>query len=82
MTIESLISTETVQAYRETEFRFFSDTSSILRIAEQNEGVLDLYKAIHSNTCAFVTACNPLGRLFNDAENTRLQSQLADELMS
>ena len=80
MVIESLIPPDTIQAYRETEFLVFSDTPVTLRIADQSEGLLDLYKANRSDSCAFVTACNPFGQLFDEFENTRLQDQLAYEL--
>jgi hypothetical protein len=77
---ESSIAPETVQAYRETEFRVFSDTPVTLRIAEKNEALLGLYKANRSDSGAFVTACNPLGQLISEAENARLQDLLANEL--
>ena len=51
-----------------------------LRIAEPNYGLLGLFKANRSDTCAFVTACNPLGQLFGEAENAQLQDQLAHDL--
>jgi hypothetical protein len=77
---ESLISPETIQAYRETEFRVDSDTPLTLRIAEPNDGLFGLFKANRSDTCAFVTACNPLGQLLGESENAHLQDQLAHEL--
>lgn len=80
MVIESLIPPETILAYRETEFRVFSETLVILRIAEKNDVLLDMYKTIGSDKCAFITACNPLGQLLDDHENIKLQRQLADEL--
>lgn len=77
---ESLISPETIQAYRETEFRVDSDTPLTLRIAEPNDGLFGLFKANRSDTCAFVTACNPLGQLLGESENAQLHDQLAHEL--
>lgn len=70
----------TIQAYRETEFRVFSDAPLTLRIAERNGALLGLYKDHRYDSCAFVTACNPLGQLYDAAENARLQDQLANEL--
>lgn len=61
-------------------FGFFSDAPLTLRIAERNEALLDLYKDYCSDSCAFVTACNPLGQLYDESENARLQDQLAIEL--
>lgn len=80
MVSESLISPETILAYRETDFRVDSDTPLTLRIAEPNYGLLGLFKANRSDTCAFVTACNPLGQIFGEAENAQLQDQLAHDL--
>lgn len=51
-----------------------------LRIAEPNDGLFGLFKANRSDTCAFVTACNPLGQLLGESENAHLQDQLAHEL--
>ncbi|MGV1045386.1 DUF3293 domain-containing protein [Limnohabitans sp.] len=80
MDSESLISPETIQAYRKTEFRVDSDTPLTLRIAEPNDGLFGLFKANRSDTCAFVTACNPLGQLLGESENAQLQDHLAHEL--
>ena len=77
---EPLIPKVKIQAYRETEFRVFSDAPLTLRIAERNEALLGLYKDHRSDSCAFITACNPLGQLYDAAENARLQDQLANEL--
>jgi hypothetical protein len=77
---ESSIAPETIQAYRETDYRVFSDIPVTLRIAEKNEALLGLYKANRSDSCAFVTACNPLGQQLSEAENASLQYQLAREL--
>jgi hypothetical protein len=77
---ESLIDLQVIQAYRETDYRVFSDIPVTLRITEQNEALLGLYKANRSDSCAFVTACNPLGQRVDEAENIRLQDQLAREL--
>ncbi len=80
MSSESSIEQETILAYRETEFRVFSDTPVTLRIAEKNEALLGLYKANRSVSGAFVTACNPLGQQFSEAENARLHDLLDYEL--
>jgi hypothetical protein len=77
---ESSIAPETIQAYREADYRVFSDIPVTLRIAEKNEALLGLYKANRSDSCAFVTACNPLGQQLSEAENASLQYQLAREL--
>ena len=78
--IESLISLETVQAYRETEFRVFTENLLVLKISIKSEDLLALYKDKRSETCAFVTACNPIGELLNDEQNSNLQKQLEEEI--
>ena len=77
---ESLISPETIQAYRESYFRVFVDDVVVLKISEKNEKLVDLFKAHLTESCAFVTACNPLGELFSHEQNSVLQKQLEDEI--
>ena len=80
MQIESLISLKTVQAYRETEFRVFAEKSLVLKISTKSEELLELYKVTRSETCAFVTACNPIGELLSEEQNFELQKQLEEEI--
>lgn len=76
----SVISPETIQAYRETEFRVFSEASLVLKIFEKCEALMSLYKTHQSETCAFITACNPLGELLSNEQNSDLQKQLEEEI--
>lgn len=76
----SLISPETIQAYRETEFRVFSEASLVLKISEKCEDLMGLYKTHRSETCAFITACNPLGELISNEQNSDLQKRLEEEI--
>lgn len=76
----SVISPETIQAYRETEFRVFSEASLVLKIFEKCEDLMSLYKMHQSETCAFITACNPLGELLSNEQNSDLQKQLEEEI--
>jgi hypothetical protein len=77
---ESLISSETIQAYHETEFRVFVSDVIVLKIAEKSDDLLALYKTHRSETCAFITACNPLGELLSAEQNSDLQKQLEEEI--
>lgn len=79
-TFISEISQETVQAYHETEFRVFAKNSLTLKISIKSEALLALYKDNRSESCAFVTACNPFGELLSDEENSSLQKQLDEEI--
>lgn len=76
----SVISPETIQAYHETEFRVFSEASLVLKIFEKCEDLMSLYKTHQSETCAFITACNPLGELLSNEQNSDLQKQLEEEI--
>ena len=76
----SVISPETIQAYRETEFRVFSEASFVLKIFEKCEDLMSFYKKHRSETCAFITACNPLGELLGNEQNSDLQKQLEEEI--
>lgn len=76
----SLIPPETIQAYRETEFRVFSEISLVLRVSEKSDDLPALYKTHRSETCAFITACNPLGELLSAEQNSDLQKQLEEEI--
>jgi hypothetical protein len=77
---ESLISPETIQAYRETEFRVFVDDVVVLKISQKNEELVDLLKSHRSEACAFVTAFNPLGELLSHEQNSGLQKRLEEEI--
>lgn len=76
----SEISQETVQAYYETEFRVFAEKSLTLKISIKSEALLAHYKDNRSESCAFVTACNPIGELLSDEQNSNLQKQLEEEI--
>ena len=77
---ESEISKETIQAYQETAFLVFAENSLELKISIKSEALLDLYRVNNSETCAFVTACNPNGEMLSDEQNLILQKQLEDEI--
>ena len=78
--IHSTISPETIQAYKETEFRVFTTNTLVLKISEANSELINLYKSTGSENCTFVTACNPFGELVSESRNLDLQRQLEEEL--
>ena len=80
MQVESAISPETVQAYRETDFRVDTDPPVVLNVQVRNPALQQLYNAHRSESCVFITACNPHGALLTDEENEQLQQALAREL--
>lgn len=80
MKCESLISVETIQVYRETEFRVFVEGVMVLKISEKNEELVALLKCHRSEACAFVTAYNPFGELLSHEQNSDLQKRLEEEI--
>ncbi len=78
----SLISTDTIQAYRETDYRVSGDLPLVLRINEFNKPLAALYKTNQANCCCYITACNPLSHIISDASNADRQSVLAADLES
>ncbi|MEO6421438.1 MAG: DUF3293 domain-containing protein [Candidatus Nitrotoga sp.] len=77
---DSVISPETIQAYRETDYRVDRERSLVLRINEFNESLATLYKINRVNCCAFITACNPFGQAIDETANAHLQEKLASEI--
>lgn len=80
MTINSIISQETLKAYKETEFRVFSNPPITLKVSEKNTDLLHRYKQHNFHSCAFITACNPFGKTLSDENNLQLQENLASLL--
>ena len=69
-----------IAAYRETEYRVFSDPALMLVIGIENQGLRALCEQYGATTSAFVTAFNPYSQAFDAAENTARQDRLAAEL--
>lgn len=80
MDAHSSISISTIRAYEETEYRVFGNMPMTLRIGVRHALLACLHLEHNVECSAFVTAANPLGILNSDAENTRHQAALAEEL--
>jgi hypothetical protein len=76
----SEIQPETIQAYRETEYRVTGEPSLVLRIGEYNESLSRLYKSNKLDSCAFITACNPCSKSLSDAANVDRHVELGRDL--
>lgn len=76
----SLISLDTIKAYRETNFNVYADTPFTLKVDEVSIELLNLYKINSNTSCLFVTACNPFSQVTNDDENLHLQNKLENYL--
>lgn len=69
-----------LQAYSETEFRVFGACPTTLLIGRHSSDLAQIHKA-HSVQCsAFITACNPFSKSFDDEANAERQASLAAEL--
>ncbi len=76
----SCIDASTLKAYRETEYGVEDDAPFYLSIGRFSEPLARL-QARHGVDCsAYLTACNPFGRLAGAGFNARRQRQLADDL--
>jgi|MesohylFT_1024984.scaffolds.fasta_scaffold08657_2 hypothetical protein len=70
----SLISLETIKAYRETNFNVFTSIPFTLKVDSFSSELLALYAFNSSNNCVFITACNPFSEVVSDEKNAHLQS--------
>ncbi|MEM5438871.1 DUF3293 domain-containing protein [Paraburkholderia diazotrophica] len=77
---DSQISHATIQAYLETHYCVRGAMPATLRIGEFNASLAAIHDAYAVRSSAFVTACNPLGQMLDDAANVSLQIELAREL--
>jgi siroheme synthase len=66
---ETLIDPATVQACRETHYRVHADTPVTLHVGVPSAALAALYQARRAQSCAFITACNPLGQVLEDRVN-------------
>lgn len=72
----SLISLETIKAYRETNFNVFTIEPFSLKVDEVSSELLNLYSLNSHSSCVFITACNPFSEVLKNEENILLQSKL------
>ena len=76
----SVISPDTIRAYREALYRVRAPVPFTLRVDAPCPALAALHAAHGVAASAFLTACNPLGRQLGDAANARRQAALADAL--
>lgn len=65
----SQIAEETIQAYRDTEYRVEGDAPFVLRVGCVSQDLLKHYKRRELQSCAFITAYNPFSIPLGAAEN-------------
>ena len=76
----SEISSATITAYQETDYRVLGRPPFTLRIGEASEPLAKLLRQHETNCAAFITACNPFSRKLDEATNAARQAKLAQEL--
>ncbi len=78
--MSSAIEPATLRAYEQTEYRVQGSLPAILQVGVRSAPLAHLHQ-LHQCACsAFITACNPLGKLLDDAVNGQRQAALAAEL--
>lgn len=77
---DSQISRTTIQAYLETHYCVHGSMPATLKIGEFNASLVAIHDAHAVRSSAFITACNPLSQMLDDAANAGRQLALAREL--
>lgn len=77
---ETLIDAETLQAYRETEYRVDGADPFILRVGELSAALAAAHKRHRVDCSAYITACNPFSQRLDEAENVERHAALGREL--
>ena len=80
MSGDSIIEVSTCQAYRETHYHVLGDTPFTLEVGIANSSLAALYKSLRVQSCAYLTACNPLSQSFEACVNADLQAAFEGEL--
>ena len=80
MSGDSIIEVGTCQAYRETHYHVLGDMPFTLEVGIANSSLAALYKSLRVQSCAYLTACNPLSQSFEACVNAGLQAAFAGEL--
>lgn len=70
MSSGSKIGDETIQAYRDTEYRVEGDAPFVLRVGCVSQDLLRHYSRLGLHSCAFITACNPFSNPLGEEENS------------
>jgi len=77
---ESIIPTETLSAYLETDYIVYGEYTFILHIDEYSPALNNLYRIHNIDTCLFITAYNPYSQVLSESVNLKRNAYLAAEL--
>jgi len=74
--MHSTIPSATLAAYTGANYRVDADPPFVMRVGERCAALA----ALGASSCAFITACNPMGEAYSDAANTQLQQAFSSLL--
>lgn len=77
----SEISPVTILAYRDAEYCVFDDSPFTLRIGVACDALFSVYRRYNVECAAYITACNPSGRLADCVLNRIRQAELRQTLL-
>jgi hypothetical protein len=72
-----VIDAATLLAYQQTEYRVHGSVPIILQVGVRSAQLAILHQVHRTDCSAFVSACNPLGVLIDDAANTQRLGHIA-----
>jgi hypothetical protein len=75
-----VIDPATLLAYRQTEYRVLGEVPAVLRVGVHCPQLAMLHQLHQTHCSAFVTACNPLGVLADEALNAQRQEALRAQI--
>ena len=78
---DTSIPADTVQAYRETEYRVCGEPAFVLRIGQPSHELLELHQTSQVQCSAFITAYNPYSQPLQASENEQRQVALIQQLL-
>jgi hypothetical protein len=76
----SAIDPDLIQAYLDTEFLVFGDSSFVIHVGQASEELVSEHKSHRVECSAFITAWNPFSQILSQELNLERQEALVEEL--
>jgi hypothetical protein len=77
---DSVIDSDTIQAFLETDFRVHADSTFTLRVGEASAALAAAHERHGVDCSAYITACNPFSKIVDDSANAECHAALRREL--
>ena len=77
---ETLIATDLVGAYVDTDYRVAASPPFVLRIDQHSPALAEAYRRSHAMSAVFITADNPFSEITSDVENVANHIELGAQL--